>query len=299
MLAVTPHQRPATMISRSSKWRPRVKEDRVRNRFGMRVIGVLLLVLVLGTLGLGQAQAATLHPTKRNTALSGKTLFLDHHVVVRGLPSPSLSDLKKKGFTLVGTQVKASWGSTEYDSWPDVTAWIGSVHSAGLKAFGLVGIEGIDAATMATVVKKAVSSGVDVVVLDELIARYSFTQAQLQSIMDAGLSVKSTLQFIVVEYETAQMQQAYVWTANYPTAMIASDNYWDLTAIDYGANLAVQYGKTHLVWIIFSQGTSDFPCYTNLESWLQYVKQKGLPALFWNVDEAGTWQANWSTVAAY
>jgi hypothetical protein len=273
--------------------------SRILNGVRVRMLGVLLLLLILCTWGLGQAHAGTLHPTRRDSTQSGKTIFLDHHVVVRGLPSPSFSELKKAGFTLVGTQVRAGWGTTEYNSWTEVTTWISSAHKMGLRTFGLIGIEAINVTAMIDVVVKAVSNGVDVIVLDELIARYAFNQTQLESIIVAGLNAKPTLEFIIVEYNPVQIRQAYLWTANYPSARIASDNYSDKTVIDLGANLAAQYGKIHLVWLIFSQGTSNFPSYVNLDSWIQYVKQTGLPTLFWQIDEQGTWQANWSKVAAY
>jgi hypothetical protein len=219
------------------------------------------------------------------------------HVALQytNLAAPALSELKQEGFTLLGTQVYLNW-----QSWSGLAAWIKSVHAAGFRAFTLLGWEKTDVAGMTDLVRRSVSAGADVIVLDELITEYEFNQDQLLSIIDAGLKMKQQLQFIVDEYTTESITNAYKWTSYYRCVRVATDNYIDKTTIDLTIKLSAQYGaKRALAWLIFSQGSQSFPCYNELDAWVAYTKQLGVDAAFWYVDESGTWQAKWQSVASF
>jgi len=230
-----------------------------------------------------------------------KGLMIHVHVIQDGLPSPSLSELRQSGFTLLGTQVYLGSGQDPlgWGGWSAIASWIKLVHNEGLRAFVLIGLEKASVKTITDLVKKAASIGADVIVLDELIARYAITQKNLKSILDAGLRASPSLQFIVVEYTPNAITNAYAWTSSYKSVRVATDNYYDMSTMDLGVKLATQYGKSPLVWLIFSPGSKDFPCYADLDSWMAYAKQLGLSALFWKIDEEGAWQTKWQSVLRF
>jgi hypothetical protein len=273
------------------------------------IAAVVLLSVLLGTQTLGQAYAATsvstIVPKRRVSSVTytqaEKGLMIDTRVVLNQLPSPSFQELRQAGFTLVGVGVYSPndeyipFGNRE---WQTLAGWIKNVHQSGLRAF--VHIQ--DDPTKYEVDKwitRAASLGVDVIHLDELIVRYRINELQLKSLIDAGLKVKPDLLFIVTEYSAGFVADAYAWTASYPCVRVATDNYDDKSRIDLGIQLAQQYGKKPMAWLIFGQGTTDFDCYSHLDEWITYVKQSNLDGLFWFVDHRGTWEAQWEKVAAF
>lgn len=257
----------------------------------------MFLLLVLAAQGLDVAHA-TLVP-RRRFATTGdeqpmKALMFSVHVLVQKLSAPSLSELRQAGFTLLGTNVHS--GKLDWASWPVVVNWIGYIRQQGFKTFILLGIDPTNPSLVANLVKKCASTGTDIIVLDELIARYDFTEQDFQMILNAGLQVNPSLQFIINEYRSQYVQNAYKWTSAYPSVSIATDDYFDTRTIDLGINLAAQYGKTPLVWLVAVNGTMNFPCYQDLDSWIVYVKDKRVSTFFWWIDDSGTWQAEWDSL---
>jgi len=223
-----------------------------------------------------------------------KGLMLDKKYILNAsLPRPSFSELKQGNFTILGTEIRSTWTISQYNI---LAGWIKSVHNAGFRTFTLMGIENISLNTMVSLVTKSAAMGVDVINFDELIARYKFNETQLQSIIDAGLQAKPSLQFIVNEYTTAKINNAYAWTAKYPSVRVATDEYDWKSSMDLGIQLAQNYGKRPLVWLIFVPGSLNFDCYNNLPDWINSVEQRGEDTLFWLVDKNGYWQQNWPIV---
>ena len=221
--------------------------------------------------------------------------MIDEAIVINNLPAPSLSTLTQSGFTLMGTTLDHRFTESQINS---IAAWVGSVHANGLRAFIKLSTK-MDPTTAATWVKKAASMGADVIMLDEILGRYGTTQKQLQTIIDNGLKANPTLQFIVNEYSTQDVTNAYSWTSQYSSVRVSTDDYYHTSKIDLGIQLAQQYGKRALVWLIFSEGSQNFDCYLNLDAWIAYVNQKGVDAAFWWVDPAGTWQQQWAKVESF
>ena len=227
--------------------------------------------------------------------------MIDTRVVLRGLPSPTLPQLKQAGFTIVGIGVYSP--NDEYipfgdKEWNTLANWIKSAHQAGLKTF--VHIQ--DDPRKYKVdqwISRAASMGVDVIHLDEMLARYNINAKQLQSLIQAGLKVKPNLLFIVTEYSAGRVSDAYTWTATYPAVRVATDNYDDKSVIDLGIQLAQKYGKKPLAWLIFSQGSTSFDTNVHLDDWIAYVKQRNVNAMFWFIDHRGTWQTQWQKVLAF
>ena len=222
-----------------------------------------------------------------------KGLFFDPTVILSHLPTPSFADLVKAGFTLVGTQA-SRWFDTH--DWDGIAPWIRAAHSAGLKVFVMIQAE---PGTAAGFLETAVSIGADVIELDELLARYNTNETQLRSLIEAGLGLNPNLSFIVTEYYSWAVMNAYSWTSNYPSVRVATDNYGDKTIIDLGIQQAEIYGKQALAWLIFAQDDQPFNCLLYLDDWLAYVKQKDVDVLFYWIDPAGDWQTNWAKVQTF
>jgi hypothetical protein len=104
------------------------------------------------------------------------------------------------------------------------------------------------------------------------------------------------LQFALTEYTSGNIADAYKWTANYPSARVATDSYNTKSIMDLGIFLADHYGKRPLVWLIFVPGSQSFDCYNNLPDWIDYVEQRGEDAFFWYADSNGNWQQKWPLV---
>jgi len=257
------------------------------------------LVLIVTTHGYASACAAStgnLRP-QRVYSHSEKGVLMDVHIVLDGaLGGPSLSDLKQSRFTLVGTCVY-SWFTV--NNWNALAAWVAAVHREGLRTFVMLWSE---AGTAAAWTSRAASIGVDVVILDELINRYNVTKPQLQSIIQAGLSAKSSLLFIVTEYMRQNVVSAYEWTAEYRCVRVATDNYAHLEIADLGIQLASQYGKRPFAWLMFSSdSTRDLQnaCYQNLDTWLTHMKQNEIDPLFYYVDSSGAWKTTWASTSNF
>src|SRR3972149_10186457 len=193
---------------------------------------VVFLVVIGGNAEvLAVSRAASLSPLEKGLMLSPK-------VALYGARGPSFSEIKNARFTMLGTEV---WSDCD---WPILTKWIQSVHAQGLRAFTVVGIEKVALTTMIDLVKKSASAGTDVMVLDEVLARYQFNEGQLRSILDAGLQANPKLEFILDEYLENTITNAYLWTAKYPSARIATDDYYNKGTIDLGIQLAAAYKKS-------------------------------------------------------
>jgi len=262
----------------------------VVHRTCVMLLFLTLLVLVSArTINTSSAISASATVT---TGLE-KGLVISANVILKGLPCPSFSELKAANFTLVGTIVYSWFGDWE---WKKIGEWINAARSGGFSVFVNFWAE---PKTAMTWIKRLVSMGVDVIVWDEPISRYNVAQSQLLSVIKAGLKAKASLLFVINEYQSANISTLYKWTAPYPSVRIATDSYSDKTVIDLGINLALKYGKTPLSWLIFCVDEMEFPCYKALSEWISYVKARNLGALFWLVDSAGTWQAQWQQVAGF
>jgi hypothetical protein len=265
---------------------------------------LLLLTSVISTVyGPGLVYAGSVPTSCPAYTQHDKAILVGIDILVRGLAVPSFSDLKRAGFTLVGTYPESGSSS----EWNTIAAWIKTAKAAGLRTFVQAGPYpqptlkatvkvGIDST------KKAASIGADVVELDEFLtcpSCSSISKSQFLSIVRAGLSVNPRLQFIATDWSQQALNTLFSWTADYPCARVANDNYNNKGMVDLDSQLSSQYGKAAITWLIFSKGSQDFDCYVNLNVWITYVKQKNIDALFYWVDPAGTWQTQWSTVATF
>jgi hypothetical protein len=234
-----------------------------------------------------------------------KAMFVDIDILVRGLPGPSFTDLRQASFTLVGTYPKSGSAS----EWNAISSWNKAAKAAGLRTLlqaGPLPQPTIEAALNVAIdsTRKAASIGVDVVELDEFLSATQswstqFTQSQLLSIIRAGLQVNANLKFIFTEWSSEALNTAFLWTSGYQCVRVANDNYNNKGMIDLDVQLSNQYGRSPLTWLIFSQGSSNFDCYLNLNDWITYVKQAHVDALFFWVDPAGTWQKQVASALAF
>jgi hypothetical protein len=264
----------------------------VRLEINPRLIFVVSFLLIATALTPVSAFAdqLTVLPYAAYTNPERGILFEDM-VLFRNSNSPSLSQLKQAGFTLVGTYAEPWFDSWH---WMTITNWMKSAHQLGLRTFLMVTDFTPDEDV--ALAKKAVSVGADVFMLDEVLARYGTTRDQLRSIIDAGQKAKARLQFIINEYRPADIQNAYDWTSDFPSVRIATDDYYNQATIDLGVQLGASHGKRPLAELIFSQGSQDFDCYLHLDSWISYAKQRNIDVLYSYVDAAGTWQTQWQKV---
>jgi hypothetical protein len=222
-----------------------------------------------------------------------KALAIGAEFVVGGRSgAPSFSALNSAGFTVIGTIAYSKWGNRE---WNQAKTWVSSAKSAGFTTF--INFWG-DANTSLKMVKRAAWTGVDIIALDELLGTRHLSQSQLLSVIELGLSINRNLTYIMNEYGSAEINNAYAWTVGYPVR-VATDNYSSMNVIDIGIQLAESYGRKPAAWLIFAKGSADFPCYLNLDAWLLYLKQRPVDTFFWYVDGEGTWQAQWQMVVAY
>jgi hypothetical protein len=265
-------------------------------------ITLALLVVVSTFYESGLAYAASLPTSCPAYTQHEKAMLVDIGILVQGLPGPSFSDLKRANFTLVGTYPQS--GSTS--EWNTIAAWIKAARAAGLRTFVQAGPYPQPTLSMAVQVgidstKKAASIGADVVELDEFLtaSSYAITESQFLSVVQAGLSVNPRLQFIATDWSQQALTTLFSWTNGYKCVLVANDNYNNKGLVDLDVQLSSQYGKAAVTWLIFSKGSSNFDCYLNLQAWMTYVKQRKMDALFFWVDPAGTWRAQWPSVAAY
>jgi hypothetical protein len=224
-----------------------------------------------------------------------KALMVGSDVILKSLSAPSLSELKQAGFTMLGTDALANYTDA---NWSAVAAWVKSLHNAGFRAFAIIKAEPKIAIELT---KKSASIGADVVVFDELIERFGMTQPQFLAIIVAGYTVKQDLQFIVTEYSPGSVTKAYSWSGRYDSVRVATDSYNNKSIMDLGIDLAAEYHKKPLVWLIFGPSEQTYDCYDHLSDWISYSKSRNLEALFWYVDPWGIWQRNgmWQIVAGY
>ena len=209
---------------------------------------------------------------------------------------PRLETLARTGFTVIGTIAYSEFHDPE---WTSLKVWVQSVHATGFVS--LVDLTGDQHAfsTEVTMGVRLAAMQVDIISLDEPISMYNLTQPQLHSGMDSILRVNPKQQIMITEYRPDVIEDAYSWTTNYSTVRIATDEYYVKSVIDFGIREASKYGKSPVAWLIFEQGSQDFDCYANLNQWAQYVKDKPVDVFFWYVDRAGTWQAEWHSVAMF
>jgi len=262
------------------------KESQKRIRTGLFFVTLLIIGLSM----------PTLYSAYASMSVPGveKGIVYSASYVVKGMGgAPTFSELKKAGFTFVGTIAYLDWKTKD---WNQATKWIKSARDAGFVTFIDFWADANLAVDMA---KRAASTGADILAFDEFLTYYHMSQIQLQTIINASLSVNSKLQFILNEPASDQVRNAYEWTAKYPFVRIATDHYYDKTIIDLGIQLSRTYGKKPAAWLIFAGGSESFDCSTHLDDWLTYVKQRQVDTLFWMVDKEGTWPAQWQKVAGF
>jgi len=219
-------------------------------------------------------------------------IIIEHKVLFRNSPSPSLSQLKQAGFTLVGTYAEAWFDSW---NWGVIRAWEASAHKLGLRTFVML----IDTpANDLVLANKVAASGADVLMLDEPLSTHGATRDQLRSIISAGLAANPRLKIIINEYVPTSIQNAYDWTSDFPSVRIATDSYDNQKTIDLGISLGAQYNKRPLAWLMFAHESINFDCFLHLDNWISYAKQKNVDVLWYYVDLAGTWQTQWPQVIA-
>jgi len=263
-------------------------------------IGIILAItFVLIVQTMMPAYAAKLIVLRRTAYTQHeKGLLIDIRTLVRNAPAPSLPDVRAANFTLVGTYVDTG-SNTE---WNTIAKFVKQVHAAGMRAFVMMGPpQLLDYQLAPQWVKKAATVGADVVELDELVGNLDFTKDQLLSVIDAGLAANRGLQFIVTEFEYPNhaLSNAFEWTASYPSVRVANDDYVTIDYIDLEVQLAQQYQKIPLTWLIFSKGSADYECYLHLTDWIAYTQQKNVDALFFFVDPWGDWQTQWPLAASF
>jgi hypothetical protein len=248
------------------------------------------------------ATTPVLGAATKSAAVTGKGLLVEADVIlgraIKPTTPPSFAALKDARFTLVGTSLYPALTNSDLNA---IAKWIHSAHDAGLNTTLSIGwrLNSTTATESAVAFTKfAATQGANMVDLDELIANYKISRAQLLAVINAGLEVNPQLQFIITEYIPEDLVYAYAWTYNYTMVQIASDSYNTQSIIDLNANLAQKYNKTPMSWLIFSK-EGDFDCYAHLNNWLQYMKQKNVRPLFYEVDSWGTWQRKWTAVQNY
>lgn len=266
-----------------------MKRSRIstRKRYVTIIFVVLFSILVAQQLGL--VYASPLRVQRRPT----KGLLID--VGMLGSTNiPSLSDLRRAGFALVGTQVKSNFGPGD---WSKIAVWIQSAHNAGLRTFIMIGVPQVkDLGTAAAWTRNAASVGTDVVELDELILTFNPNQTAIRSIIEAGLAVNPNLQFIITE--PTGFQLAYSLVSTYSSVRVADDSYDDKARIDRNMQLGLSYGKRAYTWLVFSGVTKNFDCYLHLDDWIAYVKQRDTDVLFYWIN-SGPWQVQWPKVQSF
>jgi hypothetical protein len=259
------------------------------------MLAFFILILLVGNV---MSAAQGRNPSLTSSAYTQHDKGILFDVRALGKPNiPSLSDLKTEGFTLVGTYVTAQFGSAD---WNKVAAWIKSAHKTGLRTFIMVGVPNVNNIRNAVDwTKKAASIGADVVELDELIAKLNAEQADVESIIKAGLALNPNLQFIITEYNQYYFECAYSWTSQFPSVRVADDEYDDKARIDMNIELGSQYAKRAFTWLIIANPSTSFDCYLHLNDWISYVKQRNTDVLFYWIDNGMDWQHQWTTVLSF
>lgn len=209
---------------------------------------------------------------------------------------PSLEMLAFRGFGVAGT---IAYYDFDESNWIRLGTWLKEVHEVGLLSLVDLWGNGRDFSTEVEMAKRAAALGVDFIALDEPISMYNVTREQLQFIVNSILQVNPSQWILINEYNRGVIKNAYSWTAKYPNVRIATDQYDDRGVIDFGISLASQYGKKSIVWLIFTQGSQDFDCYTHFDEWMKFVTNKSADVFFWYIDRSGLWMARWPLVAAF
>jgi hypothetical protein len=214
---------------------------------------------------------------------------------------PSLEDVKATGVNIVGTTTNAEMSRIEY-IWERLTAWIGKAHSLGMKVFLLTSLwnEPLTEQTIIYLMKRSAKAGVDYIAFDEFIYQLNLTKQQYDTYFQTALAINKKIQFIITEWDYDSLCKAYEWFNKYAYVRIADDNYNDLRLVDDVIELSQKYrAQLPIVWLIFSVGSQNFDCFQRLGDWMAYVKQRQLDTYFFKIDETGTWQTQWGTVASY
>jgi hypothetical protein len=255
-----------------------------------------MLFVVVATQAVAMSYAATI--SVDSTPTNNKGILIGVQYTVWGdSGGPAFSTLKAAGFTMVGTVAFSNFLSSD---WSQLKKWIQAAHDYGFTTFVIIG----DPTTFSSAVdmsKRVAAMNVDVIILDEPISRYSVTKQQLQKAINDILAVNKNVHFIIDEYVTANIQEAYQWTTPYPCVRVATDDYYSQSTITLGISLASQEGKRAAAWIAFAQDNMAVltPCYSNLNNWLGYVKGKPVDVFFYYAGAAGGWQLNWPKVLAF
>ena len=255
-------------------------------------IAVTLFVIVA-------TQTVAMSYATSTTSTNPKGIMIGVQYTVWGdAGGPSFSTLKTAGFTMVGTIAYSNFVSSD---WSALKKWIQSAHNAGFTTFVILSGDGKTFSSAVSMSERVAAMSVDLIIIDEPISTYRVTKQQLQTAIQAILAVNKNERFIIDEYVTANIQEAYQWTASYPCVRVATDNYYTQSTITQGITLAAQYGKRASAWIAFAQDDMSVltPCYSNLNNWLAFVKGKPVDVLFYYAGAAGGWQLNWSKVLAF
>jgi hypothetical protein len=258
---------------------------------GNKHLGVCLIVLIPLVLGI-LAQGSTY--VYAQTATGKAIVIHPNYILNRASGTPSFSDLKKAGFTILGTIIEPG---QSYDAqyWMAFKTWISSAKAAGFET--MLDFWG-DAPTALKLAKGAAATGADILALDELLSASHLTKTELLAVINGALQVNPKVSFIMNEYDVMPVENAYAWTVGYPVR-VATDDYYNLNLIDFNIKAAQTYGKKPAAWLLFARGSQNFTCYTDLNTWISYVRQRPVDVFFWFIDPAGTWKANWQTVATF
>jgi len=259
---------------------------------------VFVLVILIFSFCLGAASVSVAKPRDVTVGSFGvKGIVIDPiFTAFRRSNTLPLGILARTGFTVIGTIADFEFRETE---WNNLESWVKSVHDGGFLSLVDVSGDRHNFASEVAMATRLAKMHVDIVSLDEPISMYKLDQQELQSGIQLILLANPKQQILITDYNQTAIQNAYAWTKNYSTVRIGTDEYDAKNVIDFGIQEASRYGKRPTVWLIFEQGSQNFDCYLHLDQWLAYVEKKPVDVYFWYVDRAGTFQAEWESVARF
>jgi len=226
-----------------------------------------------------------------------KGLFISSQSILTG-PSfpPSFSQLVAAHFTIVGTD--GYWENS--NNLRQLSNWLATARSYGLKTFVFLGRNNYSVTLNG--LPEALSMNPDFIINDEPISSGAWSQSQLQSFVITAEQSNSHIGIIIDEWASSALSTDYALFGSDLRVFMAEDDYNHQSMINYNAQLAAQYGKPAITWLMMSNWentSSSFDCYSNFDSWLNYGAQQDANVLFYLIDPQGIWQANWAKVAAF
>jgi hypothetical protein len=207
---------------------------------------------------------------------------------------PSVSSLVAANFTIVGVMFAPCFSNV---CGTPVGNWLSQAKAAGLQTYTMIGSTYEKSTSWISIL---VGLNIDYIDIDEPLSSYGWTTSQLQSFMSSVLASKPNLKFIVNEcYQCANNPISQLYALKMPNVFVAEDDYWTMSTIDYNIQLAQQYGKPAISYVIFVPGSQAFDCYVNLASWVAHAKQLNANMFAYYLDPQGYWQQNWPIIASY